>query len=61
MVALFFGEKKKKHAKLQIQLLFGMIALFVRLQLLCSSVNRAKGAVVVKGSPIRYNITTPEK
>ena len=45
---------------LQIQLLFGTIALFVRIELLCSSIlrlppNRANGIAVFKGSPIRYN------
>ena len=48
---------------LRIHLLFGMIALFVQIELLCSSVrrlppNKAKGVAVVEGSPIRYNSAT---
>ena len=51
---------------LRIQLLFSMIALFVpialfvRIELLCSCIrrlppNRANGVAVFEGSPIRYN------
>ena len=44
----------------RIQLLFSMIALFIRIELLCISVhrlppNRAKGVAVFEDSPIRYN------
>ena len=45
---------------LRIQLLFGMIALFVRIELVFGSIrrrhpNRADGVVVFEGSPVRYN------
>ena len=45
---------------LRIQLLFGAIALFVQIALLCSSVcrlpsNSANGVAVFEGSQIRYN------
>ena len=45
---------------LRIQLLFGAIALFVQIALLCSSVcrlpsNSANGVAVFEGSPMRYN------
>ena len=46
---------------LRIQLLFSTTALFVRIELLYSSIrrlppNRAYGVAVSEGSPIRYNI-----
>ena len=49
---------------LRIQLLFSMIALFVRIELLRSSFlrfppNRANGVAVFEGSPIRYNKARP--
>ena len=55
-VALFGG----KHAMLRIQLLSSAVALFVRIELLCSSVrrlpqNRANRVAVFEGNPIRYN------
>ena len=55
-VALFGG----KHVLLRIQLLFGITALFVRIELLCSSVrrlppNKANGVAVFEENPIRYN------
>ena len=45
---------------LRIQLLSSAVALFVRIELLCSSVrglpqNRANRVAVFEGSPIRYN------
>ena len=45
----------RKHVKLRMQLLYGMIALFVRKELLCSSIrrllpNRANGEAVFEGS-----------
>ena len=45
---------------LQIHLLFSMMALVVRIELLCRSIrllspNRANGVAVFEGSPIRYN------
>ena len=45
---------------LQIQLLFSMIALFVRIELLRSSIrtlppNKSYRVAVFEGSPIRYN------
>ena len=47
---------------LQIQLLLSINALFVRVELLCSSIhmlpsNRENGVAVFGESPIRYNIT----
>ena len=49
-IALFRG----KHVMLQIQLVFSAIALFVRIELLCSSIrrlppNRADGVAVFEG------------
>ena len=49
-----------KHVMLRKELLLSMIALFVRIELLCSSFrrlppNRANGVAVFKGSPIRNN------
>ena len=45
---------------LRIHLLFSMIALFVRIELLCRSIrrlppNKAYGVAIFEGSPIRYN------
>ena len=45
---------------LRIQLLFSMIALFVRMELMCSSIRRlhantANVVAVFEGSPIRYS------
>ena len=45
----------------RIQLLLSTIALFVRTELLCSSIhrlppNRGNGVDVIEGSPIRYNM-----
>ena len=45
--------------------IFSMIALFILIELLCSSVRRlppnsAYGVAVFEGSPIRYNIATRE-
>ena len=45
---------------LRVQVLFSTIALFVRIELLCSSIrrlppNRAIRVAVFEGSPIRYN------
>ena len=53
-------QRKTCHAS--VQLLFGMIALFVRRELLFSSLrrfpqNRGNGVAVFEGSPIRYNNT----
>ena len=56
---------RRKHVTLHIQLFFSMIAVFIRTELLCSSIrlfvifppNRANGVVVFDGSPIRYNNT----
>ena len=46
---------------LRIQLFFSTIALFARIELLCSSVQRlppdlANGVAVFEGSPVRYNM-----
>ena len=51
-------QRKTCHAS--VQLLFGMIALFVERELLVSSFrrfpqNRGNGVAVFEGSPIRYN------
>ena len=45
---------------LRVQLLSNMIALFVRIELLCSSIrrlpsNRAKRVAIFEGGPIEYN------
>ena len=55
-VALFRG----KHVVLRIQLLSSTLALFVRTELLCSSIRRlppirANGVAVFERSSIRYN------